>query len=461
MKRTLIKNYSRRKFIQSAAVTGVASTLGMPAIVRAQNQNSKLQVGFVATGGRANAHVGFTYGARNKYGLQCVAFAEVNKNSWKNVRGKKEWKDAKGYTDWREMFQKHTKELDVVFVATPDHTHYGPSMTAVSNGIHCYTEKPLTWSVREAQNLTKAYAKNTGVVTQMGNQGHAGNGWRLAYEFVKAGAVGDIKEFHTWTNRPVWPQGGDRPKGSDPVPDSLDWNSWIGPAPMRPYKKGVYPFAWRGFVDFGSGALGDMACHTTDGIYSIMRPGYAASAEPLMMTGPCKDQYPAGMTLKVGYRATKDRPAFVTYWYEGKKKNGRNNMPETPEEVSSLPRTGNLIIGTKGKMLVKGDYWNEPIIIPESRRKEFGKPPQLLERSPGHHNEFIMACRGDKPREFSQSNFSYSGFMTANIQLGNLCARAGKKIELNKEGVITSDPSINKLAWRVPRKGWDALKTNI
>ena len=136
-------------------------------------------------------------------------------------------------------------------------------------------------------------------------------------------------------------------------------------------------------------------------------------------------------------------------------------MPETPEEVSSLPRTGNLIIGTKGKMLVKGDYWNEPIIIPESRRKEFGKPPQLLERSPGHHNEFIMACRGDKPREFSKSNFSYSGFMTANIQLGNLCARAGKKIELNEKGVITSDPSINKLAWRVPRKGWDALKTSI
>jgi len=455
------KTLNRRKFIQSATAAGAVSALAMPAIVRAQNQNSKLQVGFVATGGRARAHVGFTYGARNKYGLQCVAFAEVNKNSWNQVHGKKEWKDAKGYTDWREMFQKHTKELDVVFVATPDHTHYGPSMTAVSNGIHCYTEKPLTWSVREAQNLTKAYAKNTGVVTQMGNQGHAGNGWRLAYEFVKAGAVGDIKEFHTWTNRPVWPQGGDRPKGSDPVPDSLDWNSWIGPAPMRSYKKGVYPFAWRGFVDFGSGALGDMACHTTDGIYSIMRPGYAASAEPLMMTGPCKDQYPAGMTLKVGYRATKDRPAFVTYWYEGKNKNGRNNMPETPEEVSSLPRTGNLIIGTKGKMLVKGDYWNEPIIIPESRRKEFGKPPQLLERSPGHHNEFIMACRGDKPREFSQSNFSYSGFMTANIQLGNLCARAGKKIELNEKGVITSDPSINKLAWRVPRKGWDALKTNI
>ncbi len=459
------KQLTRRKFIKSAALTGAASTLGMPAIVRAQNQNSKLQVGFVATGGRAGAHVGFAWGNRKKYGLECVAFAEIDKNSWKNVHRNDEWKNAKGYTDWREMFQNHTKELDVVFVATPDHSHYGPSMTAISNGIHCYTEKPLAWSVREAQNLTKAYEKNTSVVTQMGNQGHAGNGWRLAYEFVKAGAVGDIKEFHTWTNRPVWPQGGDNPKKVDEAPAHIDWESWIGPAPMRHYTHNVYPFKWRGFVDFGSGALGDMACHTTDGIYSIMRPGYASSAEPLMMTGPCKGQFPAGMTLKVDYRATKETPAFTTYWYEGKKKNGKDNMPETPEELKSegrkLPRTGNLIIGTKGKMLVTGDYWNSPRIIPESRQREFGKPKQLLERSPGHHDEFIIACRGDKPREFSQSNFSYSGFMTANIQLGNLCARAGKKIELNKSGVVTSDPSINELAWRVPRKGWDALKTNI
>ncbi|MFP6906581.1 MAG: Gfo/Idh/MocA family oxidoreductase [Verrucomicrobiota bacterium] len=455
----------RRNFIKSSSAAAAASTVGFPALVRAQNQNSKLQVGFVATGGRANAHVGFTYGARNKYGLHCVAFAEVDRNSHKNVLGKGEWKDAKAYTDWREMFQKHTQELDVVFVATPDHSHYGPSMTAISNGIHCYTEKPLAWSVREAQNLTKAYAKNTGVVTQMGNQGHAGGGWRTAYEYVKGGAIGDIKEFHTWTNRPVWPQGGDNPEKKDPVPDHLDWDSWIGPAPMRHYTNGVYPFKWRGFVDFGSGALGDMACHTTYGIYSIMRPGYAATAEPLFMTGPCKGQFPSGMIIKATYRATKDRPGFATYWYEGKK-DGKPIMPDVPEELKGpkqikMPRTGNLIIGTKGKMIVMGDYWNTPRLIPEERQKEFGKPKQLLERSPGHHDEFLMACRGDKPREFSQSNFGYSGFMTANIQLGNLSARAAKKLELNEAGEITNDPSINELAWRVPRKGWDALKTNI
>jgi predicted dehydrogenase len=424
--------------------------------------NEKLQVGFIAAGGRAGAHTGAAHGQ----GCQCIAFADPDKNQWKGVLEKEGWGQAIGYQDWRKVFEKHGKDIDVVFVATPDHTHFAPSMTAVSMGIHCYTEKPLTWSVREAQLLAAAYAKNPKVVTQMGNQGHAGNGWRTAYEYVKAGAIGDILEFHTWTNRPIWPQGGDRPEGSDPVPADLDWEAWIGPAQMRPFKKGVYhPFAWRGFVDFGSGALGDMACHTTDGIYSIMKPGYAATAEPVVMTGPVKDQWPAGMIVKSTYRAKDGRPGFTTYWYEGNKADGTPFMPENPEELEKdgrkLPRTGNLVIGTKGKMLVNGDYWDSTRLIPETKHKEFGRPKQLLERSPGHHEEFFMACRGEKPREFSQSNFSYSGPMAANIQLGNLCARAGKKLELNEAGEITSDPKINDLAWREPRNGWGPLEMKV
>jgi hypothetical protein len=181
------------------------------------------------------------------------------------------------------------------------------------------------------------------------------------------------------------------------------------------------------------------------------------------MTAPVGDQYPAGMTIKATYRAKADRPGFTTFWYEGNKVDGSPNMPEAPEELKvdnrELPRTGNLIIGTKGKMLVEGDYWNSPRIIPESARREFGKPKQLLERSPGFHEEFIAACKGDKPREYSQSNFSYSGPMTANIQLGNLCARAGKRLELDEAGVITNDPSINELAWREPRGDWGPMAT--
>jgi predicted dehydrogenase len=455
-------NITRRQFLGGAAVAGAVSTIGFPKLIRAQGLNEKLQVGFIAAGGQAGSHTGQSH----KAGLQCIAFAEVDKTRWDGVLGKKGWEQAAGYQDWRKVFEKHGRELDVVFVATPDHSHFAPSMTAVSMGIHCYTEKPLTWSVREAQLLAAAYAKNPKVVTQQGNQGHGDDGWRRAYELIKAGAVGDVVEFHTWTNRPIWPQGGDRPAGSDPVPDTLDWDAWIGAAPMRPYKKGVYhSFNWRGVVDFGSGALGDMACHTTDGIYAIMNPGYAATAEPIVMTGPVKDQWPAGMVVKNTYRAKDGQPGFATFWYEGKKEDGKPFMPETPEELKSegrqLPETGNLIIGTKGKMLVIGDYWNTPMIIPEAKRKEFGRAPQLLERSPGHHAEFLAACRGEKPREFSQSNWSYSGPMAANIQLGNLCARAGKKLELDESGKIVSDPKINDLAWREPRAGWGPLEMKV
>ena len=465
-----MSNITRRQFIKGTVAVGTACAIGFPRLIRAQGLNEKLQVGFIAAGGQAGSHTGAAHGE----GLQCIAFAEVDKTRWGGVLDKKGWESAAGYTDWRKVFEKHGKDLDVVFVATPDHSHLAPSMTAVSMGIHCYTEKPLTWSVREAQFLAAAYAKNPKVVTQMGNQGHAGDGWRVAYEYVEAGAIGDIKEFHTWTNRPIWPQGGDRPEGSDPIPDTLDWDAWIGAAPMRPFAahpidpegRGPYhPFNWRGVVDFGSGALGDMACHTTDGIYSIMNPGYAATAEPIIMTGPVKDQWPAGMVIKSTYRAKGDRPGFTTYWYEGNDKNGKPFMPENPEELKvdgrELPRTGNLVIGTKGKMLINGDYWDSTQLIPDARRREFGRPAKLLERSPGHHKEFFMACKGEKPREFSQSNFSYSGPMTANIQLGNLCARAGKKLELDEAGRITSDPKINDLAWREPRKGWGPLEMRV
>jgi hypothetical protein len=453
---------NRRQFITQVGVAAATLSWGVPRLARAKSVNEKLNVGFVAAGGQAGSHIGQAHGM----GLNCVCFAEIDKSRWSGVLGKEGWGQAAGYTDWRKMFEKHAKDLDVVFVATPDHSHFAPSMTAVSLGINCYTEKPLTWSVREAQLLAAAYKKNPQVVTQMGNQGHGGNGWRTAYEFIKGGAIGDVLEFHTWTNRPIWPQGGDRPDKTDPVPETLDWDAWIGPAPMRPFVNGAYhSFVWRGVVDFGSGALGDMACHTTDGIYAIMDPGYAATAEPIFMTGPCKDQFPAGMTIKMTFRPKADRPGFTTYWYEGKLADGADNMPATPEELTAdgrkLPRTGNLIIGTNGKMLVEGDYWDSPRLIPEAKMKEFGKPARLLERSPGHHSEFIQACQGDKPREFSQSNFGYSGPMTANIQLGNLCARAGKKLELNEQGEITNDPAVNALAWREPRKGWGPLEMRV
>jgi len=451
---------TRRTFVKHIAYAGAAAPLFAPPLLRAEPANSKLNVAFVGTGGRAKAHTGAAHG----HGLNCVAFAEVDKGHWGGVLGKKGWEDAKGYTDWRKIFENHAKSIDVMFVATPDHTHFAPTMTAISMGIHCYTEKPLTWSVREAQLLEQAYLKNPKVVTQMGNQGHAGQGWRIAYEFVATGAFGDIKEFHTWTNRPIWPQGGDRPEGSDPVPDNLDWESWIGCAPMRPFKKGVYhPFKWRGFWDFGAGALGDMACHTTDGIHAIMKPTYPTSVEPIFVTGKVTDQYQAGATFRYEYPANDGKPAFSVFWYEGKGPDGGENYPPVPDNFDmKLPRTGNLMIGTKGSMLITGDYWNSPRPFPKEFAAELKKPEQLLERSPGHHNEFFMACKGEKPREFSRSNFAYSGPMTAKIQLGNISAKVGRKLKIDpKTGEIQGDKEAAAYVWREPRDNWGPMESIV
>src|SRR5690606_5252419 len=196
--------------------------------------------------------------------------------------------------DYREMFDKEKGNFDAVMIGVPDHHHYPATVLAMQHGVHCYTQKPLTQTVWEARQLTKLAAANPKIVTQMGNQGHAGEGWRLVYEWIHSGALGDVLEVHSWTNRPVWPQGIKRPEGEDPVPSELDWDVWIGPSPMRPYKNRTYHgFNWRGWWDFGAGALGDMACHTMDGMFWALDPGHAATVEPVAATPHNDDSFPS------------------------------------------------------------------------------------------------------------------------------------------------------------------------
>ena len=243
-----------------------------------------------------------------------MAFAEVDKTRWGGVLEKEGWSEANGYTDWRKVFENHAKELDVVFVATPDHNHFAPSMTAVSMGIHCYTEKPLTWSVREAQLLEKAYEKNKNVVTQMGNQGHAGDGWRMAYEYHPSRRHGrdqgvpHLDEPSGLAARRR-PSGLDRPRSREPGLGRLDRLRPHAPlcrSPRKASRRAAAPItrstgaAWS---ISARGALGDMACHTTDGSTRSWNPGYAATAEPIVMTDPVGDQWPGGMVVKCTYRA--------------------------------------------------------------------------------------------------------------------------------------------------------------
>jgi hypothetical protein len=337
-------------------------------------------------------------------------------------------------------------------VGTPDHHHYPASIIAMQLGKHVYTQKPLTRTVWEARQLAVAAAANPKLATQMGNQGHAGVHWRRIYEIVNHGVLGDITEIHTWTNRPVWPQGMDRPQGEDPIPANLDWEAWIGSAPMRPFKEGAYhPFVWRGWWDFGAGALGDMACHTMDGTFWSLDPGHPTSVEPLQVNGATSEAFPNTSVTRWNFPARNGRPGFQQYWYDG------GLFPEKPADMpadQNLPGTGNLYIGTNGTMVIPGDYGENPSIYKEGEVVEPGELPELLPRSPGHFEEWVAACKG-QPGIGPQSNFTYAGPMTETILLGCVAQRVNQPLEWDGENMrFTNLDEANAFLGGDFREGW-------
>ena len=255
--------FTRRRFVQATAATS-AWVMGAGSYGRVFGANDRLNVAFIGTGGiNAYQHIP----PLKKLGAGCPCYCDADSSRFKPAD--KHYPDAKGYTDYREMYDKQMKDIDAVMVGTPDHHHYPATIIAMMNGKHAYTQKPLTHTVWEARQLAIA-TKKYKVATQMGNQMHANEGNRRIVEWIRSGHLGTIKEAHIWTNRPVWPQGNPKPKTTNDLPAKLDWESWIGPAPMRPFSSeggnrrgGPYhPFNWRGYLDFGTGALGDMGCHT-------------------------------------------------------------------------------------------------------------------------------------------------------------------------------------------------------
>ncbi len=396
----------------------------------------------------------------------CTCFTDVDKNRWKKIAEKAP--EAKGYTDYRQMFDKHAKEIDAVFVAVPDHSHAAASLIAMKLGKHVYCEKPLTWSITEARAMAEAATKYK-VATQMGNQGHANEGNRRVVEWVRGGLIGDVTEVHTWTNRPIWPQGVKTRPATIAVPDGLDWDSWIGPAPMRDYHDGLHPFKWRGWFDFGCGAIGDMGCHTWDCVFWSMNPDYPTSIELLEIKDANKETFPSGSHFKWTFPAKDKRPGFVAHWYDGGMK------PEVPDEMkkdpyftkdgkveAKLPGSASIFIGTKGKLFVEGDYGNSPSLIPHSfheQTKEQRDALPKIEKSPGHRQEFVMAARGEKPIDFPGSNFAgYAGPLTEVMLLGAIAQKLGEvggKIECDpvKRTILTKEALA--LASREYRKGWE------
>jgi predicted dehydrogenase len=434
---------SRRDFIGAAAAAGAFTVvpryvLGGPGYTP---PSEKLNIAGVGVGGQGGGDINAVSGENN-----IVALCDVD--SRKAARTFRRHPQAKKYTDFRVMLEKQ-KDIDAVIVATPDHNHAIISITAMKMGKHVYCEKPLTHSIYEAREMAKI-AKQYKVATQMGNGGQASEGTRLMAEYIMADALGQVHEVHVWTDRPVgwWAQGIDRPKETPAVPDTLDWDLFIGPAPYRPYNPAYHSFAWRGWWDFGTGALGDMGCHAFDPIFRALKLGYPTSVHATC-TPVNKETFPLASTVHYQFPDREGMAPVKLTWYDGGIKPRR---PDQLEDNRQWGNGGTLFVGNKGSML---GYK----LIPESRRIEFGKPPRKLPRSIGHFKEWTEACKGGKP---AGANFEFASLVTEVVLLGNIALRPELKDKLTNTTLqwdgtnmkITNLPEANEFLHTESRSGW-------
>ena len=363
---------------------------------------------------------------------------------------------AARYRDFRVMLEKE-KGIDAVVVATPDHIHAVASMAAIRAGKHVYCEKPLTRTIQEARSLAKA-AREARVATQMGNQGMAFEGNRLISEWLEDGAIGPVREAHVWSDRPThrgkmplwWPQGIDRPLETPAVPANLDWDLWLGPAPWRPYHPAYAPFRWRGWWDFGSGGLGDMGIHNLAPVFSALKLGALESVQA-SSTPVFKETVPLASVVHYQFPARGALPPLKLHWYDG------GLLPPRPDELEDDrdldAEDGIILVGDHGKMLVEGWGGEKPRLIPETRNKEYRRPPKTLPRSIGHHQEWIQACKTGSP---TRSNFEVAGPLTEAVLLGSLCVRlGGEKLRWDSDNMkVTNIKDANPYLHYKYRDGW-------
>jgi predicted dehydrogenase len=461
--------FSRREFMGGAAISSAAFMVLPGAVLGlrgATSPNEKLNLAGIGIGGQG-AHDLSQMTSEN-----IVALCDVDQG-YAGHQFKK-YPQAKPYTDYRKMLDE-MKEIDGVVVATPDHHHAFASMEAIKRGKHVYCEKPLTHSVWEARQLAKA-AREAKVATQMGNQGQASSETRRLCEQVWSGIIGQVREVHIWTDRPsrglfdeYWPQGVPRPKECPPVPSSLDWELWIGPAPMRPYNPIYAPFRWRGWWDFGTGALGDIGCHAMDPVFRALKLG-APTHVQAASTRVNDDSFPLGSMVTYQFPA---RPGAVQknnchltglsgaaageiemapcklVWYDG---GLRPPRPEGLPEGKQMGDNGRLLVGDKGFILGNAVY-------PEALGKDAPQVAQKIPPSPGHYREWIDACKGGKP---AGANFDWAGPLAESVLLGNVALRVQLREELTLYKLIWDTENVkvanledaNKFVRREYRAGW-------
>ena len=422
------KNKStRRNFLKNTSIAA-AGFMIVPRHVLGRGYiapSDKLNIAGIGVGGKGESDLA-EFSKSPKANI--VALVDVDDRA--SVKSRQRFPNAKYYKDFREMLDKEKNNIDACSVSTPDNTHAVAAIAAMQLGKHVYVQKPLTHDIYEARILTEA-AKKYKVVTQMGNQGASGDGVRRAKELYDGGAIGDVHTVYTWTNRPVWPQGIPTPTGKFEIPKELDWDLWIGPAKMIDYNPAYLPFNWRGWWAFGTGALGDMACHIMDPVFRILPIDYPSDVEA-SVSGNWKgffseanyiDSCPPASIIHLTYPKKTGNGNIKVSWYDG------GLLPPRPEELGAEEEFGNwdggvLFIGTKGKLLADC-YGANPRLLPTLKMKESNLPKQTIARVPeGHYVQWVNAAIEGYGKGKTSSPFEYAGPFTESILIGNLAIRS-------------------------------------
>ena len=446
------KTTSRRSFLQAAGAAAAGLTILKAGSARTYAANEKVNIASIGAGGRAAGDI------KGVASQNIVALCDVD-----DVRAAgmfNQFSNARRFRDYRVMLEELDSQIDAVIVGTPDHHHFHASMAAIRRGKHVYCEKPLTHSVWEARELTLA-ARKAGVATQMGNQAQATEQTRVIQEFILDDAIGQVYEVHIWTDRPAkglfgeyWPQGISRPNDTPQIPDSLAWDLWLGPAPERPYHSAYVPKRWRGWWDFGTGALGDIACHYFDPVFRALKLGAPETVEA-SSTRVNEETFPVGSMITYQFPARAEMIPVKLVWYDG------GLRPPRPAAL----KTGD-VMGANGIMLVGEDDavlmsdWNQWRIFPQERAQDYGTPPKVLPRSAGHHEEWIAACKGGAA---AGSSFDWAGPMTETVLLGNVALRSQLREDLTKTQLqwnaeqlkFVNHTGANQFLRRQYRKGWE------
>jgi predicted dehydrogenase len=446
---------TRRDFLKQSTAAGLGfwALAGTTAEARQAGPNERLNVAIIGAGGQGGGNLA---NLERTGQVNIVALCDADERRARDAFNR--LPQVPRFNDFRVMLERQ-RNIDAVAVSTPDHTHAAASVMAMRMGKHCYCEKPLTHDIHEARVMRQVAAERR-VATQMGNHGTSGGTFRRAVEVIQAGALGPVREVHVWTNRPgtYWRQGMQRPKDTPAVPQGLHWDIWLGPAPERPYHGAYVPFAWRGWWDFGTGAIGDMACHTMNLPYMALRLDRPTSVVAESSTAVQNESPPNGCKITYEFPARGDLPPVRMIWYEV----GR--PPEALFRGQRVTSSGSLIIGERGTMYSPDDYGGSYRLLPEADFRDYRAPAETLPRSPGHHREWVDACRGGRP---AMSNFDYAARLTETALLGNVALRVSTRQEVDGREVFigritwdaqnmraTGTPQADQYIRREYRRGW-------